>query len=321
MAPAMLCKICKKSKHGEPRSKTNDFKSKFACILEASEYTRKRVEESLPKYQEDHIAGKGDNSQHHYNLAHKFIPVLQAMKIPAAKAAVDKEWEKLEKVPAWVKTKVRNKSKVIDEARNKGIKVRFCLTDGHLSFEECRIGDKAPKIRRSSCTPRRHCERWFWILCSIYRTRIISITNDGSKCRAWISYPDCQDAQDKQLTQYLLIPRSIKTEDAPKFLKIPKSECPDIWIRLPRHEWPKSWSSMADPVVLLERNLYGHSFGRTNVGKAIWENPIEIRMGEGFQLGMLIRTPWKRIILICVCAWHQIGWKETKSWSDVESTQ
>ena len=37
-----------------------------------------------------------------------------------------------------------------------------------------------------------------------------------------------------------------------------KSECPDIQIRLPRHKWPKSWSSIEDPVVLLERNLYGH---------------------------------------------------------------
>ena len=46
----------------------------------------------------DHIAGKGDNSLQHYNLVHKFIPVPQAMKIPAAKAAVDKEWEKLEKI-------------------------------------------------------------------------------------------------------------------------------------------------------------------------------------------------------------------------------
>ena len=50
----------------------------------------------------------------------------------------------------------------------------------------------------------------------------------------------------------------LKIEDAPKLLKIPKSECPDMWIRLPRHKWPKSWSSMKDPVVLLERNLYGH---------------------------------------------------------------
>ena len=43
------------------------------------------------------IAGKGENSLQHYNLVHKFIPMPQAMKIPAAKAAVDKEWEKLEK--------------------------------------------------------------------------------------------------------------------------------------------------------------------------------------------------------------------------------
>ena len=50
----------------------------------------------------------------------------------------------------------------------------------------------------------------------------------------------------------------VNMEDAPKLLKIPKSECPDIWIRLPRHKWPKSWSSMEDPVVPLERNLYGH---------------------------------------------------------------
>ena len=50
----------------------------------------------------------------------------------------------------------------------------------------------------------------------------------------------------------------VKMEDAPSVLKIPKSECPDTWLRLPRHKLPKSWSSMKDPVVLLERNLYGH---------------------------------------------------------------
>ena len=100
----MPCKTCKKSKKVETRSKTYDFKSKFACILEASESTRMRMEESLPKYHEDHIAGKGDNSLQDYNLVHKFIPMPQAMKISAPKAAVDKEWEKLEKIPAWDKT-------------------------------------------------------------------------------------------------------------------------------------------------------------------------------------------------------------------------
>ena len=66
---------------------------------------------------------KGYNSLQHYNLVHKFIPMPQAMKIPAPKAAVDKEWEKLEKIPAWDMTKVRNESEVIDEARTKGIKL------------------------------------------------------------------------------------------------------------------------------------------------------------------------------------------------------
>ena len=51
------------------------------------------MEESLPHYHEDHIAGKGDNSLQHYYLVHKFLPLPQAMKIPAAKATVDKELE------------------------------------------------------------------------------------------------------------------------------------------------------------------------------------------------------------------------------------
>ena len=47
MAPTMLCKTSKKSKHGETRGKTNDFKSTFVCILEARESTRMRMEDSL----------------------------------------------------------------------------------------------------------------------------------------------------------------------------------------------------------------------------------------------------------------------------------
>ena len=59
-------------------------------------------------------------------------------------------------------------------------------------------------------------------------------------------------------------------EDAPKLLKIPKSECPDIWMRPPRHKWPISWSSMEDPVVPLERNMYGHPLAGLS-----WERQFE----------------------------------------------
>ena len=61
-----------------PAARLNDFKSKFACILQASESTRMRMEESLPKYHEDYVAGRGENSLQHYNLVHKFIPMPQA---------------------------------------------------------------------------------------------------------------------------------------------------------------------------------------------------------------------------------------------------
>ena len=42
VAPAMPSKISKKNKHGETRSKTNDFKSQFACIHENA-YGRRTV--------------------------------------------------------------------------------------------------------------------------------------------------------------------------------------------------------------------------------------------------------------------------------------
>ena len=121
VAPAMPCEIMKNCGSGA----SNKIKTKLACILEADESTRLRMGNSISHHHEDHIAGKGENSLQHYNLVHKFIPMPQALNIPDAKAAVDKEWEKLEKISAWNLTKVRNKNEVIDEARNKGLTVHF----------------------------------------------------------------------------------------------------------------------------------------------------------------------------------------------------
>ena len=73
----------------------------------------------------------------------------------------------------------------------------------------------------------------------------------------------------------------VKMEGAPKLLKIPKSECPDIWIRLPTHKWPKSWSSVEDPVFPLDRNLYGH-----RSAGLFWDRPFE---------KILLRYAWEKI--------------------------
>ena len=62
------------------------------------------------------------------------------------------------------------------------------------------------------------------------------------------------------------------------------------------------------------------SFGRTVMGKPIRESSIGTQLGKSFKLGMNIRTPWKGVIHIRVCGWHQTGWKETKQRPNVEST-
>ena len=61
----------------------------------------------------------------------------QAMKIPAAKAAVDKECEKLEKFSAWNLTKVTSKKEVIDEARTSGAKVHVASLMDICHLKKC----------------------------------------------------------------------------------------------------------------------------------------------------------------------------------------
>ena len=73
----------------------------------------------------------------------------------------------------------------------------------------------------------------------------------------------------------------VKMEHAPKLLKIPKSEYPDIWIRLPGHKWPKSCFSMEDTVVHLERILYGHP-----LAGLLWERQFE---------KILLKHGWEKI--------------------------
>ena len=101
----------------------------------------------------------------------------------------------------------------------------------------------------------------------------------------------------------------VKMGDAPKLLKIPKLECPDIWIRLPRHKWPKSWSSMEDPVVPLERNLYGHP-----LAGLLWERQFEkVLLQHGWEKVSIWECLFvhreKGVILISVM-WMTSNWLE-----------
>ena len=96
MPAAMPCKTPINSR-GETRRSIGKHKTKYACTVDADESMRIRLEGVPQRYHEDHTTAKGVNSLSYYNLVRKFIPMLQALKIPKAKAAVEKEWENLSK--------------------------------------------------------------------------------------------------------------------------------------------------------------------------------------------------------------------------------
>ena len=77
---------------------------------------------------------------------------------------------------------------------------------------------------------------------------IFSVTNGGSRSNG-CHRKTTQDAQDKQRTQYLPAPMS----------KLQSRNVQIFGYVYQKRKWPKSWSSMEDPVARLERNLYGDS--------------------------------------------------------------
>ena len=235
-----------------------------------------------------------------------------------AKAAVEKErghWKRYRHC-SWRKSGTKRGDRWSKEWREKS---SFCVIDGSLASQKIVVEGQISKVQRQSRTSRWRCERWFRIVCSIYWTRIISITNDSRNNHGHcIKIPGCAGQAADAASAYT----QVKMEDAPTLLNIPKSECTDIWVRLPKHKWPKSWSSMEDPVVPLERNLYGHP-----LAGLLWERQFEIII---LKHGWEKISNWKCLFVhrekllfssVYVYDIHQIGWKETKHCSDVECTQ
>ena len=162
---------------------------------------------------------------------------------------------KMEKISAWNLTKVRSTSEVIDEASTKGAKVHSASLMDICHLKNAELEAKHQK----------------------YKGRVVlrgDIVKDNSGSYAVFTEQGSSASQmtaakimdiisrlpgcDGQAADAVSAYTQVKMEDAPKLLKIPKSECPDIWIRLQKHTWPKSWSSTQDSVVPLERNLYSH---------------------------------------------------------------
>ena len=128
------------------------------------------------------------------------------------------------------------KQEVIDEARNRGRKVHFASL---LDLCHLKNSDLEPQFQK-------------------YKGRVVlrgDIVKDDSGSYAVFTEQGSSASQMTaakvmdiisrlprcagQATDAVSAETPVKMEDAPTLLKIPKSECPDIWIRLPKHKWPK----------------------------------------------------------------------------------
>ena len=184
----------------------------------------------------------------------------------------------MEKISAWNQAKVRSKREVIDEARTSGATVHFASLMDICHLKNAELDAKHQKYKGRV----------------VLRGDIVKVdsgsyavfTEQGSSASQMTAakimdiisrLPGCDGQAADAVSAYT----QVKMEDAHKLFKIPKSECPDIWIRLPRYKWPKSWSSMEDPVVPLERNLYGHP-----LAGLLWERQFE---------KILLKHDWEKI--------------------------
>ena len=75
--------------------------------------------------------------------------------------------------------------------------------------------------------------------------------------------------QKSWVTQYPLIRRS-KWKMHQRYSKFRSQNVQMLGYVYQKHKWPKSWSSIEDPVFLLERNLLGHPLARL-----LWESQFE----------------------------------------------
>ena len=298
MPAAMPCQtsLCRSSR--ETCRTVGGQKTRYACIVEADESTRKRMEGAHHKNDEDHIAGKGM----------KFIESLQSSAQTCSYASSNENTRCKGSSGKRIGKTRENTGMAADEGQKQkwgerwskewGQKSAFCVINGSPSSQDFGVGTAISKIERTICTSRRHWERWFWIVCSIYWAMSISITNDGcnsdgyhvettrmrrtsSWCNIWLHPGQNGRCTDVTENSKVRMSRYLDTSTKAQMAKIMVQ-----YGRSSRSSWTKSVRS---------------SFGRTVMGKAIREHSIKIRLGKGSKLGMLIREPRKgQFLFVCV---------------------
>ena len=165
-------------------------------------------------------------------MVHKFIPMQHAVKILDAKAAMEKEWKKLETIEAWQLEEAKSKKEDILEAQRDKSKVNFAalmdlchpknaqLEPKFQQFKG-RVVLRVDMVKDDSEAYAVFTEQGLsaWQVTTAKVMDVIAILPDCERTSSWRSTST----------------HSGKNKDAHILVRLPKSACPDIWIRIPRH--------------------------------------------------------------------------------------
>ena len=147
--------------------------------------------------------------------------------------------KKLDTIPAWDFGKVKIKKEVILEVR-RDKKNHFAALMDKMSPQKCGVGTRKSQQYKGRVVLRGDIvknDSGTFAVFSWTRTHLRPKWLPQKQLTLLLDNPIVTD---KRLTQCRRTPRR-NWRILKSYFTNPKSECLDVWIRLPKHKWPKSW--------------------------------------------------------------------------------
>jgi hypothetical protein len=208
-------------------------------------------------------------------MVHTPVSIQKALQIPEARAALEKEWNKLETKRAWNTAKVRPKAEVIAESKRTGRPVHFGSLMDLCHIKNSQLGKefwtyKGRIVFRGDIVKDENGQY------AVFTEQGASASNmAAAKFMDAIARMPGNDGEDSDAVGAYT---QVRLSEAPSLLG-QKNIVTETWISLPPHRRPKSWANIVDPVCPLELNLYGHP-----LAGLLWElHQEKILMNVGFE--------------------------------------
>ena len=303
MESAMRCKVQglrRGAACGE--NKSNTRRSRYACIVEAHESTRQRLDKLNQKIMKIALLGR--------DSTHWVITILRTSSFSSPE-----HWKDKMQKPLWTKNGSSSKKcqhgkwpesgvkKVIKEAEKVGRTVQSAAL---MDISHIKNFELEPKFLKYKGRVVLRVTLWKTILAlTLYLRSTVRQHHKWRPQKLWMSLQGNQDAQDKQQTQSQLTPKSngrrfnIAETSPVRMSRYLDTSTTTRVANIMVHHWRTGCSSWA--------KLKWSSVGRTIMGRAIREGSISIRLGKSSKLGMFIRFTETKKDYSCQYTW--MTWK------------